>query len=74
MIPASMDENHRPAPRRTSVMVEPPAESKNDERRDLNLVVTSNQLFAGRQELLIVHEGDVYRLRITRSNKLILTK
>ena len=31
-------------------------------------------LFAGRREAIIVHRGEEYRLRITRQEKLILTK
>jgi hemin uptake protein HemP len=31
-------------------------------------------LFHGRQEVLITHQGQTYRLRITRNGKLILTK
>lgn len=31
-------------------------------------------LFAGRREVIIVHRGEEYRLRITRQEKLILTK
>ncbi|MFP5410838.1 MAG: hemin uptake protein HemP [Gammaproteobacteria bacterium] len=31
-------------------------------------------LFRGRQEILIRHNGEHYRLRITKSGKLILTK
>ena len=31
-------------------------------------------LFGGRQEILIQHGDQVYRLRITRQGKLILTK
>jgi hemin uptake protein HemP len=38
------------------------------------LVVDSVELFAGRRELIIQHGTDAYRLRITASNKLILTK
>jgi hypothetical protein len=34
----------------------------------------SRALFDGRQELFIEHASQVYRLRITRQNKLILTK
>jgi hemin uptake protein HemP len=34
----------------------------------------SAQLFAGHRELIIVHRGEEYRLRITRQEKLILTK
>ena len=37
-------------------------------------VVDSATLMGGRRELLIRHGEDVYRLRITASNKLILTK
>lgn len=36
--------------------------------------LSSQQLFAGKQEVLIQHNGQLYRLRITRQNKLILTK
>ena len=31
-------------------------------------------LFAGQREIVIEHEGALYRLRITQHNKLILTK
>lgn len=31
-------------------------------------------LFQGRQEVLIAHKGETYRLRITKNGKLILTK
>lgn len=34
----------------------------------------SQALFCGQQEILIEHAGHAYRLRITRQNKLILTK
>jgi len=37
-------------------------------------VFRSADLFAGQQEVLIEHAGGVYRLRITRSGKLILQK
>jgi len=36
--------------------------------------ISSQDLFQGRQEICIEHEGQVYRLRITRQGKLILTK
>ena len=35
--------------------------------------VTSRELLNGRAELIIVHEGREYRLRITQNGKLILT-
>ena len=38
------------------------------------LVVDSVELFVGRREVIIRHGADAYRLRITASNKLILTK
>ena len=37
-------------------------------------VITTKSLFGSRRDLLIEHAGGLYRLRITRNNKLILTK
>jgi hemin uptake protein HemP len=37
-------------------------------------VIASDALFADRQEIVILHAGDEYRLRITKAGKLILTK
>lgn len=38
-------------------------------------VIPSDTLFRpDRREVLILHEGHAYRLRLTRQNKLILTK
>lgn len=34
----------------------------------------SHTLLAGERELLINHNGELYRLRLTRAGKLILTK
>ncbi len=39
-----------------------------------NSRISSQDLFRGRQEICIEHEDQVYRLRITRQGKLILTK
>jgi len=36
--------------------------------------IPADLLFQGSQEILIDHNGDAYRLRITRNGKLILTK
>ena len=36
--------------------------------------VTSRELLAGAEELRIHHQGSIYRLRLTRQDKLILTK
>ena len=38
------------------------------------LELRSEALFDGRQELLIRHGDELYRLRLTRMNELILTK
>ncbi len=39
------------------------------------LVIPSDTLFRpDRREVVILHEGHAYRLRLTRQNKLILTK
>jgi len=38
------------------------------------LIVESSALFAGEQEIIILHAGEQYRLRITSNNKLIMTK
>jgi hemin uptake protein HemP len=35
--------------------------------------VRSEALFAGQRELVIIHNGREYRLRLTQSGKLILT-
>jgi len=52
-----------------------PAETPNRERRKPGLQrVNSWDLFRGARELIIVHNGEEYRLRITRLGKLILTK
>ena len=36
--------------------------------------VTSEQLLGGAREIAIRHEGQEYRLQVTRNGKLILTK
>lgn len=36
--------------------------------------VSSGDLFAGHREVIIQHEREEYRLRLTASNKLILVK
>lgn len=37
-------------------------------------VIQASRLFQGNQEILIDHKGETYRLRITKNDKLILTK
>lgn len=36
--------------------------------------ITNHELFRGARELIIIHQNEEYRLRITRQGKLILTK
>jgi hemin uptake protein HemP len=38
------------------------------------ITLDTRSLFDGQRELRIVHKGETYRLRITRQDKLILTK
>lgn len=42
--------------------------------KPVGTAIDSVSLLQGRQEIVIVHDGHEYRLRITRQNKLILTK
>ena len=52
---------------RTAPAVEPP-------QRPAAASLDTRELFGTRRELTIQHGDDVYRLRITRNSKLILTK
>jgi hemin uptake protein HemP len=45
-----------------------------DEPKDTTRIVSAQELFQGDREICIEHEGEIYRLRITRRNKLILQK
>ena len=59
-------------------MSQPPRAPRPDdvvgETTDIAPSVDSVTLMKGRRELIIRHGADTYRLRITASNKLILTK
>ena len=59
-------------------MSQPPRATRPDDvvGETTNIVpsVDSATLMKGRRELIIRHGADTYRLRITASNKLILTK
>ena len=59
-------------------MSQPPRATRPDdvvgETNDIVQSVDSVTLMKGRRELIIRHGADTYRLRITASNKLILTK
>ena len=57
--PEPLGTSHSPAPVRTA-----------DDTRQLD----SQVLFGAARELLIQHNGALYRLRMTRAGKLILTK
>jgi hemin uptake protein HemP len=37
-------------------------------------IMTSEELFGGANEVIIRHAGEEYRLRVTKNDKLILTK
>ena len=59
-----------PEPRRL-----PPPPCQAPETTDRQpLILESSELLAGRRELLIRHGAATYRLRLTASDKLILTK
>lgn len=53
-----------PVRRADDEVVRPPAERR----------VSSGTLFGDDREVVIVHHGQMYRLRITKADKLILTK
>ena len=48
--------------------------SSHPESPDRPLIVQSAELLQGRRELWIEHGDEMYRLRLTRSGKLYLTK
>ncbi len=50
------------------------AEGQSPPKQTVGKSYDSRDLFRGRQEILIEHAGHAYRLRITRQDKLILTK
>jgi hemin uptake protein HemP len=67
---ADFDENKLEILRSTSPI------SKAGERRIpvIENRIDSRELFAGGREITIAHGKDIYRLRLTAQNKLILTK
>lgn len=60
------------------LMIEPeaPRRARRTEARrsERPLVLQSGQMFAGRREVLIAHGEEIYRLRLTAADRLILTK
>ncbi len=61
-----MNDTQKPAP-------EDSQENSLNEAEAVRLI-RSEELLAGAQEVLIEHDGQTYRLRLTRSGKLILHK
>jgi len=55
-------------------MKTPPLAGRRSSKESVERRYDSQALFCGRQEILIEHAGHAYRLRITRQDKLILTK
>lgn len=39
-----------------------------------HVVIESTKLFSNRDEVMIRHNGEIYRLRITKNGKLIMNK
>lgn len=56
----------------TPTSLRPPSESA--QRTHAPGTFQTDALFQGNQEILINHNGENYRLRITKNGKLILTK
>ena len=48
--------------------------TRNSETQHTLPMLYSNNLFALGREIRILHAGEEYRLRLTRNNRLILTK
>ena len=52
----------------------PEPRQEDSDKNDQSLTISSEALLAGRRQLMIQHGEERYRLLLTRSNKLILTK
>jgi hemin uptake protein HemP len=61
----TVDPEHEKAP-----LPEAPSERQESARR----TVLSRDLLQGQQEIMIEHDGEIYRLRQTKNGKLILQK
>jgi hemin uptake protein HemP len=66
--PPEPDNRQTPAPRSIHAPVKPGAQTSLPE------AIQAETLFKGKPEILLSHNGEHYRLRITRNHKLILTK
>jgi hemin uptake protein HemP len=62
------------APRPVLHLVQRPLRSAAPQAASLQPSIESGALLKGTREVLIRHGGEVYRLRHTRNDKLILTK
>ncbi len=51
-----------------------PQADENPSSAEKELVINSEELLQGRNEVQIRHFGETYRLRLTRSGKLLLQK
>ena len=54
--------------------IDPDGKRKPEEASPSALVVDSSTLLKGQRELIVRHADSRYRLRLTASNKLIMTK
>jgi len=57
-----------------TILKQHPTETGKTEPADNRRKISSRQLFATQNEIVIEHMGEEYRLRITSNGKLILTK
>lgn len=57
-----------------SMSDEPPEEKRSKPPAQPEVVIPAGKLFGDRREVWIEHNGERYRLRITRRGKLILQK
>lgn len=68
----------QPEPAAEAMQTQPPSSSRfpagSGQRTCPPGVIPADHLFQGSQEILIGHNSETYRLRITRNGKLILTK
>jgi hemin uptake protein HemP len=47
---------------------------RESQERPVSQPIAASTLFQGQQQALIEHEGEIYRLVLTRNNKLLLQK
>ena len=51
-----------------------PQRDERTARQDEERLISANSLLQGHQQVLIEHDGEIYRLVLTRNNKLLLQK